>query len=278
VRAKVLAILVCAVMVCTLVYYVLEFREEIKRSVPRSRLATVQISGKWVESDAPDSDDTLVWACSGVIVGEDGSSLVIMTHRDCLGLHDLSVADSSSVEVKVYELKCALMESTQVRGVTQFAECDDAGLGIVLLRCERGDLSRGVDFEVAPICNRDSVGIGTEVVAIGAPTGSLPTETRGHVESIAPPQALGVEHSMVHTNVMLTPENSGGPLFGVIWGSRQLIGVNACVRRDALGPKPASFADEYTLKRDDWRWFSANPAGAASALKEIYNKYASSAR
>jgi hypothetical protein len=277
VRAKVLAILVCAVMVCTLVYYVLEFREEMKRSVPRSRLATVQISGKWVEDDAPFKDDELEWTCAGVIVEEESTSLVILTNRDCLRLGALRRADDLGVEVKAYELKCALMESKELRRVTQFADCDGTWLDIVLLRVERGEARRGIDFDVAPMCNRDSVSIGTEVVAIGAPNGSLPTEIMGHVKSMAPPQGQGVEHSTIQTNVVLTPQNSGGPLFGVIWGRRQLIGVNACVRSDALGPKPASFADEYTLKKDEWRWFNADPAGAASALEEIYGKPASPA-
>jgi hypothetical protein len=278
VRAKVLAVLVCAVMVCTFVYYVWEFREEMKRSVPRSRLATVQISGRWVECDAPFKDDELEWTCLGVIVEEDSSSLVIMANQDCLRLGALRWADELGVEVKAYELKCALMESKEFQRVTQFADCDGTWLDIVLLRVERGEARRGVNFDVAPICNRDSVRIGTEVVAIGAPNGSLPTETIGSVKSIAPPHVQGGEHAMIETNVMLTPHNSGGPLFGVIWGRRQLIGVNACVGSGAVGPKPAHFADEYTLKKDDWRWFNADPAGAASALKEIYRKSASPAR
>ena len=231
-----------------------------------SHLATVFLVGEWVEVDVMIDDDRK-WSGSGVIVAEDGPSLIVMTNAHCLGVKDILDGQIETPDIAQFALGIATSQSDKIRKVTQFALCKHRGLDVALVRVPREGLRQGVDYAVAPIFNRRVAKRGVDVVAIGAPRRLRGTETFGRVSAIREPGELS-PHPLIQTDAALNQGNSGGPLYAVIAGKRQLVGLNTFGLRDSEGLNFAFFADEYHA--NDWMWFDANPAGAVAALKAIH--------
>jgi S1-C subfamily serine protease len=239
-----------------------------------SHLATVFLVGEWVERDLI-LDDAGNWTGSGVIVAEEGPSLIVMTNSHCLGVEDILKNQFETVDIAKFALAIATSQSNTLRKVTQFAKCKHKGLDVALIRIPREGLRRGVDYAVAPIFNRRVAKRGVDVVAIGAPRGLRGTETFGRVSALREPGELS-PHPLIQTDAALNQGNSGGPLYAVIAGKRQLVGLNTFGYRDSQGLNFAFFADEYHA--NDWMWFDANPAGAVAALKAIHGIHAEVAK
>jgi S1-C subfamily serine protease len=230
-----------------------------------SRLSTVYVEGHWIEEDAI-VDDTANWNCSGVVVDEDGESLIVITNSHCIGLDELIKAEIGDPEIKRFALRVAMWGRQDRITVTRFAECDNSGMDVALLRVPRGNMRPGRDFVVAPISDRKSAAVGRDVVAIGAPRGLRGTETFGRISALRG-QGEVVPHAVLQTDTAINPGNSGGPLFLVSNERRNLIGLNT-FGLGGEGLNFAFYADEYS--RQKWQWFDATPNGASAALKAIY--------
>ena len=234
--------------------------------------ATVTLRGGWLEEDFM-FDDSAGWSCSGVIVEEDGDSLVIMTNRHCIGVDDIAHQQSNErPDIREYTLAVATHQSKEWRKVSHFAEAKAPMLDVALLRVPRGDMMRGVHYEVARIHGRDLVKRGQDLVAIGAPRTPSPnvvlrdTETFGRVSAVRSAEETGA-HGLIQTDTTINRGNSGGPLFVVLAGRRHLVGLNTFSIKETVGLNFAFLADEYHAQ--DWKWFAATPEGAVAALQEI---------
>lgn len=234
--------------------------------------ATVLLGGSWVERDII-FDDSKSWSCSGVVVEEDGDSLVIMTNRHCIGIDGIaSTQTHERPDISHYELAIFTHQSKEPRKVSHFAEVKAPNLDVALLRVPRGEMVRGVHYEVAQIHGRDMVKRGQDLVAIGAPGPRATdvvlrdTETFGRVSAIRGAEETG-SHGLIQTDTTINHGNSGGPLFVVLAGRRHLVALNTFGIKGTVGLNFAFFADEYHAH--EWKWFAATPEGAVAALKEI---------
>jgi len=236
-------------------------------SAEHSRLTTVSMAGRWVESDML-VDDSQQWTGSGVIIDEDADDLIIMTNSHCIALPSIVSGQPETPDIKSYEFAVVFAGSNQPRRVTRFAETQAGGLDLALLRVARGDLRRGTDYEIAPIAKRSFATQGQETVAIGAPLGLRNTETYGRVSAIRSAVEMG-GFSVLQTDAAVNPGNSGGPLFVVVDGRRFLVAITTFGFSGAENLNFAYFADEYGAR--NWEWFDANPAGVVKALRQIYN-------
>jgi S1-C subfamily serine protease len=237
-------------------------------------LAAVFLVGEWIERDVL-IDDEAAWSGSGVIVAEDGPSLIVMTNAHCLGVKKIMEDQVETPDIAKFALGIATSQSNKLRKVTQFALCKHRGLDVALIRVPREALVSGVDYAVSPIFSRDVAKRGVDVVAIGAPLGLRSTETFGRVSALREPGELG-PHPLIQTDAAINQGNSGGPLYAVIAGKRQLVGLNTFGLRDSQGLSFAFCADEYHA--NEWMWFDANPDGAVAALRSIYGVHAEVAR
>jgi S1-C subfamily serine protease len=235
-------------------------------SEEESRLSTIYMEGHWLEEDAL-VDDEASWNCSGVVVAEEGDSLIIMTNSHCIGLDGLVKADLGAPEIKRFTLGVAMWGSRDRIKVTRFAECDSMGMDVALLHIPKGRMRHGRDFVVAPISGRHEATVGRDVVAIGAPRGLRGTETFGRISALRKKGEL-LPHEVLQTDTAINPGNSGGPLFLVIDERRHLIGLST-FGIGGEGLNFAFYADEFP--QQSWQWFDATPAGASAALRAVYN-------
>lgn len=233
----------------------------------QSRLSTVTMEGRWVESD-PIWDDEQTWGGSGVIIDEEAGDLIIMTNSHCIGLPSIHKGQLETPDIAIYKFDVVLAKSDQPLRVKQFAETRAEGLDLALLRVARSGLQRGTDYEIAPISKRSRASQGLETVALGAPLGLRNTETFGRVSALRRAGEIGA-HEILQTDAAVNSGNSGGPLFVVQDGKRFLVAINTFGLSGAEGLNFAYFADEYDARR--WDWYDANPAGVVKALRELYN-------
>ena len=89
-----------------------------------------------------------------------------------------------------------------------------------------------------PLGKFDDVEIGSEVHAIGHPTGEMWTYTKGTVSQVRPdyewPASPGVKHkaTVIQTQTPMNPGSSGGPL---LTDSGRIIGVNSFIKTASQG-------------------------------------------
>ena len=94
------------------------------------------------------------------------------------------------------------------------------------------------NLTVIPLGKIDDVEIGSEVHAIGHPTGETWTYTKGTISQVRPdyewPASPGVKHkaTVIQTQTPMNPGSSGGPLFT---DSGRIIGVNSFIKTASQG-------------------------------------------
>lgn len=241
----------------------------------QSRLATVTMGAEFTERDIFNDDEQL-WSGSGVIVGEQGNNLIVMTNSHCMGLLDIADSEVGPPEVERYGIVVWLSGGGKPIRATQFAETPTKGLDMALLKIPKGTLVKGRDYWVAGITPRQRAAVGDAVVLIGAPLDPAlhDTHTFGHVSAIRPPGTVR-RQGVLQTDAAMNHGNSGGPCFIAKGGGLHFVGINTFSEGEGLGLNFAYFADEYLSQQ--WQWYDANPAGAVKALREIYSREATTA-
>src|SRR5262249_45680196 len=126
-------------------------------------------------------------------------------------------------------------------------------------------------FGPLEVAKMDSVAIGSDVHAIGHPTGESWTYTKGVVSQIRRDYSWkaedGVEHKadLIQTQTPINPGNSGGPLLNDLG---QIVGVNSFKSTDSEGLNFAVAASEVQrFLATDKNRFASKPRKEATACE-----------
>jgi Tfp pilus assembly protein PilF len=239
------------------------------------RLSAHTVHVYWKEEDLI-FDDEFRATGSALVIRRDpsGNKLWLATNSHVLGLHPLAEADNATddaPEVKAYSLSLTFASGKQAR-IERFA--DHRTLDLALLEVNCTGLREGEDYVIVPYEEKslESLKIGDEAVAVGSPLGLLAgTHTFGRISAIRDLRSGSITYRAIQTDAPINPGNSGGPLF-VKRGERYIwVGVNTSKGGEGLG---FAIHASHVMENDRYLWFSANPAGAAEAIRRIYGKQA----
>lgn len=189
----------------------------------------VTLDGYWKEDDMFD-DDEFEWSGSGIVFGEYGGNLHILTNFHCLALQELFESDEwGNPHVLDYRIKVTF-HSGASRAVRSLRLPMDEDLDLAFLSVSAAGLEQGEDFVVAiPFTGTSAVG--DEVVAVGSPLSFECTYTWGRLSAFR--LVHGFEY--IQTDAAINSGNSGGPLFIQRDGVLRVIAVNTSTIRPELG-------------------------------------------
>lgn len=232
------------------------------------KLTAQTVVGEWEEEDTFVNDRQL-WTGSSGAVGKKGDRLYLVSNSHCLGLMELAMADDATdfvPDVLRYGL-AVQFASGEVREVLRFA--DQIGdLDLALLEVDARGLKDGRDYVFLPY-KSVALDIGDEVVAVGSPLGLVGTHTFGKISALRPP-SQNQSFRAIQTDAAINHGNSGGPLFAKRKNKYYWIGVNTW---GIDGANNLGFAiDAQDAVRSEYKWYSANPQGAAGAIRENYRR------
>ena len=148
-------------------------------------------------------------AGSGIIVGDNGSELLIVTNE-----HVVSKADSLGVQ-----FDDGTSAEANIKG-------EDESADIAVIAVDKSSLSSDTlsAIKVATLGDSDSLKVGQQVVAIGNALGYGQSVTTGIVSAVN--RELTLEngtHKLIQTDAAINPGNSGGALLDM---NGNLIGIN----------------------------------------------------
>ena len=232
------------------------------------KLTAQTVAGSWEEEDSFEND-IQSWTGSAGVVGKKGDRLYLISNSHCLGLVELAMADDLTdliPEILRYNL-VVQFASGEVRDVLRFA--DQIGdMDLMMLEVDSRGLKENRDYVFLPYKSVD-LDVGDEVVAVGSPLGFAGTHTFGKISALRPP-SQGQSFRAIQTDAAINHGNSGGPLFAKRKDKYYWVGVNTW-RID--GADNLGFAiDAHDAVRSEYKWFSANPQGAAQAIRENYRR------
>jgi hypothetical protein len=236
----------------------LEFTRLSKTSIP--------MSVYWREEDVA-LDDELSGTGSTCVLGVRDGYLILATNGHCLGLEELAVADGANDDPEVVEYAVSLhFPGNRVLRAEHFGWVG-AGSDIAFLTVPVGDHVEGRDYEiVVPGAEGETLEVGAEVVAVGAPLGLEGTHTFGRVSALrSMPDSDGGTIEMIQTDAAINPGNSGGPLFWKRGDRYAWIGINTF--RMESGGQNLGFATSFeeTGKREI-TYRMANPTGVKELI------------
>lgn len=209
------------------------------------------------------ADSEFNWTGSTGVYQASEGRLHLVTNKHCLGLDQLATsAYDNNPEVSGYRLTVTFSSGVS-KEVARF-EVADGDLDLAILELDEHNLQAGRDYVLLPQVSKDFP-VGGEVVAVGTPLGVYQgTQTFGHLSAFR----QGNGFLILQTDAAINHGNSGGPLLlkdgsGYLWA-----GVNTW-REDSASN--LGFAiDAHAVQHMNGKWYPADMAGAAQALREQY--------
>jgi putative serine protease PepD len=155
--------------------------------------------------------------------GDTGSGIVITSDGDILtNNHVIAAAAANNGQIQV------IFQSGRTVKATIIGRDPSADVAVIKAQGASG-------LTVAQLGNSDSLQVGQQVVAIGAPYGLSGTVTSGIVSALHRPTAAGSSNTSnsqdtvmdaIQTDAAINPGNSGGPLVNM---QGQVIGINSAI-------------------------------------------------
>ncbi len=190
-------------------------------------------------SDNAQTQETQAYG-SGVIIGEDGTDLLIATNN-----HVAVYDQSGSTMFYSYAASTKSLTVTFVDGTEVDANLKgtDAQADLAVIAVPLSDLSDDTlsQIKVASIGNSDEVKVGQGVIAIGNALGLGQSATIGYVSALnreVTTSEDGVTRTLMQVDAAINGGNSGGGLFN---DQGELIGIN-CSKYEDVGVEGIGYA------------------------------------
>jgi len=190
-------------------------------------------------SDNAQTQETQAYG-SGVIIGEDGTDLLIATNN-----HVAVYDQSGSTMFYSYAASTKSLTVTFVDGTEVDANLKgtDAQADLAVIAVPLSDLSSDTlsQIKVASIGNSDEVKVGQGVIAIGNALGLGQSATIGYVSALnreVTTSEDGVTRTLMQVDAAINGGNSGGGLFN---DQGELIGIN-CSKYEDVGVEGIGYA------------------------------------
>jgi serine protease Do len=193
------------------------------------RVAPSVVVIRTVERAAPDRPGTLPIAETGL-----GSGVLIDKDRVLTAAHVVQVAESVFVEVSSEETLAARVLAS------------DPAADLALLQLERAP-SKATP---APLGDSDAVGIGDQIIVVGAPLGMSRTLSVGYISGRRHANnSYGgfAEADLLQTDASINPGNSGGPMFDM---SGKVIGIVSHIIFGQAGAGGLGFVATSNMAKD----------------------------
>lgn len=242
--------------------------------------------------------DTVGWSGSAFVLEQDGSDLILVTNRHCLGLDEIAASPDirlpelpqeggdlggmigSTADLLIGNVEEVVNPTIGISGYGLFVRFDSGAevevesfryapeRDIALIRVTAEALEEGVDYLI-PSRDDNPVEIGWEAAAVGAPYALGSSVTFGRVSAIrhAPSSYGETDVAYIQTDAAINRGNSGGPLMVSSDGLGYfLAGINT-MKHAGEGLGFALDISEVTRSSLS-PWFPADASGAVAALEE----------
>ncbi|GIW81592.1 MAG: hypothetical protein KatS3mg105_3399 [Gemmatales bacterium] len=258
------------VVVAIVAWFLIPSSSTSKNGIDRAslKLAAHTVYGSWSEADLF-GNQTQQWSGSAGVIKLKSGKLYLISNSHCLGLAELRQSDSWTdgvPDIVSYQLE-VVFASGKRKPVLRFAD-QDGSLDLSMLEVDASGLTEGKDYVILPFSQSLALAEGDEVVAVGSPLGFQGTQTFGRISALRE-QQTPERHRLIQTDAAINPGNSGGPLFVRTGKDRYYwIGINTW---KVIGADNLGFAiDARDAMATKYRWYSANAAGAAKAIRTLY--------